>query len=197
MATPSAYQSLEGGLEAITRALEQGADPNEKREGKTLLDWAVTREYRNLVQVLLRFGADPNLANDPDPSDNDRFSRPLFGVARNDANREMLEILLKAGADANLTDDQGITPLMSAAMRGAIGNMRLLVEAGADAKALTDDDQDALSFALQGDYPDVVVFLLELGLDPTRRPNGQESALDEAKRRNFTRTLAVLHERGF
>jgi len=55
-----------GDNESVYRCLTQGADVNSKNKmnGWTCLHWAAKRGHTNLVEVLLRSNADPNVLND-------------------------------------------------------------------------------------------------------------------------------------
>jgi ankyrin repeat protein len=61
---------------------------------------------------------------------------------------EALRLLLETGADVNAANDQGLTPLMGAAHRGANEELAVLVEHGAklDAK-----DKGTMTGGYEGD----------------------------------------------
>lgn len=194
---PSLFKARDGGLDAISEALNKGGNSNEKENGRTILDWAASCRYIDVVRLLLEHGADPNLADDPDPDDYGRFSRPLFAVVGSDANKDIVALLLKSGADPNLTDDQGITPLISATLRGALENCKQLVAAGAEPQHRTKEGHDALFFAVNRNLPLMVSYLLDLGLDPAKRINEQNSAIETAQKKQFQGILEIFKERGF
>src|SRR5690606_10758939 len=70
LSLPAAALSLPDSVNAGERAaalelLAQGADANERSvDGTTALHWAVYRNDVELVELLLRKGADPNARND-------------------------------------------------------------------------------------------------------------------------------------
>lgn len=200
MSSTPLFDAIDAGLgiDAIAKALADGADPDEKKEGKTFLSWAVRCRYKYIVELLLKHGANSNLHDDPDPEDEGRYVTPLITAARRDNDKEMVELLLKAKADPNLTDDVQLTPLMCAAMHGALENCKLLVTAGADPMKVADNGADALYLAVTSEQSEVVRYLLDQGVDPTRRfGDSNKSALDIATKKNLTGTLAVLREKGF
>jgi len=89
----------------------------------TPLLFAANYGQRELAEVLLRHGANPNVHL--------RGETPL-GRAVLMHDEAMLDLLLRAGADASTILLNGITPLHRAAMRGHAEIARRLVDAGAD-----------------------------------------------------------------
>ena len=76
----------------------------------TALHWAVESDDLELLDLLLRAGADVKA------KDRFGFSPLYFAISNN--NLEMVRRLLKGGADANETDTAGDTLLMLAAREG-------------------------------------------------------------------------------
>jgi ankyrin repeat protein len=185
------------GLERLKALLASGANPDEKHEGRTALDWAVTLNDPRKVRALLDHNANPNLGEDPDPKNNGRYITPLIDAVTMDAKSEIVEILLQAGADPNLRDNLSMTPLMSACTHGATHNVKLLIAWKADVEAVTDDGLDALYFAMSRDSPEIVQCLLELGLNPVKQYRSGLTALSKAKKKNLKGTLEVLRKAGY
>jgi len=75
-------------LEAMKRAIAEGADPNEIDCDVTPLLWAILGGYFDAVKLLLENGADPNVR--PNPSDS-----PLWS-AEDDFGMVAIADLLKA-----------------------------------------------------------------------------------------------------
>ncbi len=61
---------------------------------------------------------------------------PLITCVRWQADIEIAQLLIKWGADVNMPDQEGVTPLMYAAMKGNSAAVDLLIQAGADRSAL-------------------------------------------------------------
>jgi ankyrin repeat protein len=179
---------------ALKSILAAGGDPNARIEGRTALDYAVTLGYEEKVRLLLSYHADPNLHEDPDPSNYGRFITPLIAATRNDERLGIIKLLLAAGANPNQCDDGGMTPLMCAATMGASGVVDLLLTSGAVPTIETPEGQTALHFAMMRDSPEIVRRLVHLGLDPTKPSARGPSPAQLAEKRNHAGALAVLTE---
>ena len=90
-----------GDFEATKSALDAGADVNcTFRDGWTPL-LSASKDYPNIVELLLANGADPNV-----PSN--RGYTPLMRAAGN-GSEQIVQLLLAAGADKRLVDCDGKT----------------------------------------------------------------------------------------
>jgi ankyrin repeat protein len=177
----------------LTAVLLAGGNPNAKVDGRTALDCAVMLGYEQKVRLLLSHGADPNVHEDPDLSNDGRFTTPLIDSARTDARVPILKALLEAGADPNQRDNVGMTALMYASLFGAARALAVLIENGAVATLETGDGQTALHFAMKRDNPEIVQQLISLGLDPEKSSGPRTpSPAALARKRNLTGTLQLL-----
>lgn len=77
----------------------------------------------NKVDLLLRYGADPNERNG--------FGVPILILATQDDNLAVVELLLQAGADPNLEDEDGMTALDYANEENNMTMVNLIVSYGA------------------------------------------------------------------
>ena len=112
----------------MRKLIEQHADVNAPQaDGATALHWAVFRSDKEMVDLLLRAGANPKAANRDG-------STPLW-LASINGDAAIIEALLKAGADANEKLPLGRTPLMAAARTGNVDAMKVLLDHGADVNA--------------------------------------------------------------
>jgi ankyrin repeat protein len=123
--------------EAITIAkllLKAGANPNAetKLEVKPL-HWASARGQKNMVELLLKAGADTK-AQDPN---NDDFT-PLHWASE-EGHLPVVKQLISANANIEAKDQHGNTALHLAAIKGHIPTVSFLVEAGASRDAKNKD----------------------------------------------------------
>jgi len=188
-ADPFIRAAQEDDLEALS-ALLAGQDVNlrDEQSGTTALEHAVKNSNLEMVELLLRAGANVNATDESDTtvlmmlddeatsdlvwalinagadvnSKNDSGNTPLMLTAVEN-NCEALKALLDAGAEVNAKNKQGRTALMFAASDGLVNNVRALVLAGADINALDEDDDNALSLAVENDHMSVVRFLRSKG----------------------------------
>lgn len=142
-------------LTLIKRLLEEGADPNQRmasstetrtifthqwlrEEGATPLLRAAQSGDLELIELLLEYGADPNIPTEHDVT-------PLMvasGIAwvegvtfewSREQTLEVMQRLIELGADVNAQDTEDYrTALMGAAHKGHTEGVQLLVDNGAD-----------------------------------------------------------------
>lgn len=152
-------------IEAVKRALRQGADVNSTQEeksksyyGLTALMIAASEGAMNAAQLLIKSDADVNIA------DSNQWT--ALAYASYYGYVEIAKQLIVAGADKEARDDSDCTPLMCATGNGKIQTVQLLIEAGADIDAYSKDfGFTPLSFAARGGYTDIVKLLLDSGAD--------------------------------
>lgn len=152
-------------IEAVKRALRQGADVNSTQEeksksyyGLTALMIAASEGAMNAAQLLIKSDADVNIA------DSNQWT--ALAYASYYGYVEIAKQLIVAGADKEARDDSDCTPLMCATGNGKIQTVQLLIEAGADINAYSKDfGFTPLSFAARGGYTDIVKLLLDSGAD--------------------------------
>ena len=95
---------------------------------------------------------------------NDGWSALHF--AASDSSPEIIEYLLSLGMTVNMTDKSGQTPLMCACYKGGrLDNIKRLLELGADIQQLEfNDGWSALHFAARDSSPEIIEYLLSLGM---------------------------------
>jgi uncharacterized protein len=127
-------------------------------DGATALAWSVYWDSKEITEVLLRAGANPNIANEYGIT-------PLFLAVKN-RNAAMVEVLLDGGANANATLWSGESPLMTAAKTGVNEVVNTLLAHGADINIQEPRrNQSALMWAIAFDNPDTARVLIEEGAD--------------------------------
>lgn len=192
-----------GHFELAARLLEAGADPNDARSGFTplhALSW-VRKPRRgdgidgtppprgtgkigslDLVDELVRRGADVNLALGPGPGNADGLGRegatPFLFAART-ADLPLMRKLVAHGADPRMANDSGRTPLLAASgvMLGpesdeaasedeALAAAEYLVGLGADLDAVDSHGDSVMHGAAYKQSPKLVRFFAARGADP-------------------------------
>jgi len=132
-------------------------------DGSTALSWAAYEDDEIAIDLLIRAGADVNVATDF------HAVTPLALACAN-GNSGAVAKLLAAGADPNIANRGGETPLMACANTGAEEGIRALLKRGADVNAKEGkDDQTALMWAAAEKHPQVVRALVKNGANVAAR----------------------------
>src|SRR5262245_51944826 len=112
----------------VRTLLNQQVDVNAKSgDGSTALLWAAHWNTLETAGLLIRAGADANLAND--------FRMTPLSQACTNGSAAMVDLLLKAGANPNTRVATGVPPLMTCAKSGNVDTVRALLAARADVNA--------------------------------------------------------------
>ncbi|EDQ86259.1 uncharacterized protein MONBRDRAFT_11038 [Monosiga brevicollis MX1] len=141
-------------------------------DNKTPLHYACDSGHDNVVEMLLKHGADAN-AKDKDNK------TPLYYACRN-CHDNVVGMLLKHGADANAKDNDNKTRLHYACDSGHDNLVEMLLKHGADANAKDKDGKAPLHYACGHGYVKVVEILLEHGADAKVKDNDLRTPLHAA-----------------
>lgn len=121
--------------------------------GFTPLGMATHFGNENIVRLLLKSGADPNLA-----SDNGYRVYPLHTAI--DSNFEgIAKMLIEAGAEVNVIQAYNITPLHAAAQNGNIEMLILLLENGALVDIKNDSGKTPSDLAFEKGHHEIAKIL--------------------------------------
>jgi len=167
-----------GDITAVRALIAQKSDVNAPQaDGATALHWAVFKSNKELVDILLKAGANPKAANR-------EGSTPLW-IASVNGDAATIEALLTAGADPNEKLPLGRTPLMTASRTGNIAAMKVLIDRGADVNAReTQRGTTPLMWAADEGHAAAVKFLIDRGANIAARSNpaqrGRGPALGKA-----------------
>lgn len=157
-----------------------------KETGENLLMLAVEADDLELIEMLLKAGADPNRGIGKPTEVYPENEPPLRWVESVEAAR----LLLDAGADPNLRDGVGNPPLVRA-LDGRLHDLtRLLLERGADPLA-RDAVGESLVSSARRDAPESFQILLPIVLERLRATPGRALTVEPKRAgRDFVRGFA-------
>ena len=143
----------------LFKSRSDGLDVNETQaDGTSALAWAVYHDDISSTELFLKFGADPNIAND--------LGVTPLSLACENGNATIISKLLQAGADSNKARVTGVTPLMLCANMGTSVAVEELIKHGADVNVSENKEhQTALMWATAEKYPRVIQLLVDAGAD--------------------------------
>ena len=181
---------MDGDADGLARYLAAGGDANAAHNGNPLLTWAcsLALDHPQMVKLLVEHGADVNRRGHK--GEIPIVTTSYLGAA------STVALLLGAGARVNDADDDiGQTALMAAAKGGHLDGVERLVAHGGKVDAKDKRGSTALHWsATEGDHPDVVRYLLKVGLDPDEKNASGRSPKDYARSLNRHRMLKVMEQ---
>lgn len=164
-----------------------GADANAKdKDGFTPLFSATQASFFEAAQLLLKYGADPNIS--AGPYDENPFARSL-----NSGQTPFVELFLKYGANTDTVMGNGNTPFIQAITKTvAIKLVDLMLMYNADPNCKNGRGESALFRAINAERLDIVAALIDHGADPDL-PGPKHMLWPSVHQ---PRTLELLLERG-
>jgi ankyrin repeat protein len=196
--TPLMAAAGAGRVLAVRMLLERGADVNaaDSFQYQTALMWATSEGHLEVVDALLKGGADPNLqarVNALTERKNADYPSGGFSAlmwATRNGHEAVVRRLVEGGADPNLTNGDGATATMMAIVNDRYDLAAALVELGADANdgslyhAVEMRDATTDWYARDGSRLranhhnartalDLIAVLLDAGADPNKPFVGQ------------------------
>jgi len=134
---------------------DKEAQPNcTNVNGATPLHFAVYYQNKEILELLIKYGANPNVKEYYDVG----FCTPLHrAIERN--NYELCKILLAAGADPNIQEKNGFTALHYAARKGFADIVKLLLDSGVDVNKRDSFGNNASYWAKAGGFTKVMELL--------------------------------------
>lgn len=177
-----------GDADALTAALERGADPNaEIGPDVTPLVASIRRDDAELVRLLAEAGADVNQVGDGGFTPLHRAGEAAGG--------EVVTVLLEAGAapDAETEGPYGFLPIQVAAFRNNPEAIEAFVAFGVPVdQRNVFFDATALHYAAFGDSVEAIEALLQLGADPQALQMDGQTPLEVAQLNGNEQAAAIL-----
>ncbi len=172
--------------QALRKLVSQKVDVNARAgDGSTALLWLAHWNDADSADLLLRQGADANIAND--------FGMTPLSQACLNASTQFVRQLLVAGAHSYTAIATGETPLMTCAKTGNADAVKLLVEYGAVVNAKEpSQNQTALMWAAAERHPSVVSALIEEHADMKAQTKAGFAAIHFAARVGDLESLKLL-----
>ncbi|XP_047455020.1 B-cell lymphoma 3 protein homolog [Mugil cephalus] len=159
---------------------------------QTPLHLAVITEQTNMVEALLRAGADPAAL--------DRNGQTALHLCCEYGQRDCLSVVLSLSSSPlclEIRNFGGLSPLHLAVLQGRQDLAKMLLEAGADINAMDfKSGQSPLMHAVESNNPDMVHFLIENGCDVNSQSYSGNTALHSACGRGQVDTVRLLLKSG-
>ncbi|XP_059211868.1 ankyrin repeat and SOCS box protein 2-like [Centropristis striata] len=153
-------------------------------KNQTALLLAASQGHVSCVDLLLKRGGDPNIANKEKET-------PLFAACEQ-PNEAVVKLLLRAGAKVNLCSVQGVSPLHEACRHGQLDICRTLLKAGADHHAKNIYGIRPLFIAAQHGHTAVLQLLASRGADVNGQAGDGASPLLEACKNGHVEAVKTL-----
>ena len=168
------------------RMIEKGANVNILGDQhRTPLHYAVFNNHTEIAKILIEKGANVNAQTLTEGSS-------PFHLAALKGDLDILKIMSDKGADLNKPDSKGMTALMYA-LGGEQRNAALfLIGKGVDLHALNQGKDNALHYAAQQGYVDVIRLLLEQRVDRNIKDKDGETPLDIARKFKHPEAAEIL-----
>jgi len=158
-------------------------------DGSTALLWAAHWNDLQTAELLIRAGADANVAND--------FRMTPLSQACTNASSALVDLLLKAGANPNTPIATGETPIMTCARTGNVDAVRMLFVHGADVNAKEPiQNQTAAMWAAAEGHTQVLRTLIEVKADLMAHTKTGFTPLHFAARVGDLESARILLEAG-
>ena len=160
----------------------------DEQTGTTALEYAVRNGNREMVQVLLRSGAEPNRANEA--------KQTVLMMLGEECTSDIVWDLIHAGAKVNLKDEDGDTALIEAAMVNNVGVLNALLHAGANVDERNNDGKTAFMVAAENGLLKNIRALITAGADMNARDRKRKTSLVYAKENGHDRVVRLLQSFG-
>lgn len=166
-----------GDRDAFRLALASGAQVNGIYEGETALQWALAKQRFAMARILLKAGADWQLARAPGaPS--------ALMLAAQHGQNDLVKQLILLGADIDYADQRGFTALVNAAQAGHLTTMKILLNAGANPNVVA-ANKSVLMHVVENNNALLSQVLIKAGADVNYSDDSGDTALKIARRLGY------------
>uniref|UniRef100_A0A1X7VQA4 Death domain-containing protein n=1 Tax=Amphimedon queenslandica TaxID=400682 RepID=A0A1X7VQA4_AMPQE len=194
-----------GNAKIASLLLKAGAETDLKLNGYTALYLATFDSHHEIVELLLRFNADPNIPADDgatplmiacshrqkkivklllqagayvDLQGKDSFNRQTaLHIPAFDNNTEILSLLLNANANVNIQNINGYSPMHFICLNGNEEMVRRFLVAGADVNLCSHKGESPLHAAVYSSKTKIAETLLNAGADPDLASENNDTSL--------------------
>lgn len=190
-----------GNLRAVEAAITHRANPNQQDEkGVSPLMWATYHGNLPIVDVLLKAGANVNLACanlNLLPEEPIKYRDTPLGLAVSQGHLPVVQALLNKGANINVENNLRRPALLLAVQTGNTAMVRTLLDAGANLNAKGGlDENTPLIEAVKTGNQTIMGMLVKAGAEVDTTNKNGESALSLTKQNGSTKMMAVVKAQG-
>ena len=151
-------------VRAVTLLVAAGAKTNTRNDvGRTPLYEAIGNDDVAMIKALIAAGADVNDAGKAVRKEFESGETLVMEAVDRQDPDELLAALIAGGADVNKGNMYGVNPIMSAAMQGKAGAVKLLIAGKANVNAVDSAGTPVIFSAVQGGNADVFRLLVAGG----------------------------------
>jgi len=150
LAVGLASEAGRGNFQGVQKLLNEGANPDyhQKRHGSTALMTATWNGHVNVVEVLLKSGANLNSA--------DKYGKTPLMYACQYGQDKVITVLVSRGASVEARSKDGRTALMYAARNGGFYPTCLMLKLGAKIAPVDRDGKSAITIAATQDIKNIL-----------------------------------------
>ncbi len=182
--TPLIHAAAFGHEEVFDELVTAGADINQEKDGRSVLQFAVADNKLSIVKRLIKLKADLNHQN--------AKGQTALIIAIINKNEAMAQALIEAGADVNLKDQDGNTALMWATFGNNEVIVKKLIEKKADLNIQNKHGDTALILAVNKNHEAIAQDLIAAGADLDKKSAVGFTALEMAIKNNNSNLVEKL-----
>jgi len=162
--TPLHYEAKTGDIKSIKALIDAGANINEHDNISfiTPLDEAILNNKKFAVELLLKSGADINIAKERHPVLHNAARQKCISNLNSDI-PDIIHLLSEYGADINDVDRTGDTALHEAAYCGNVDAALIFIKKGIEINARNKSRETALGVAIEKEQNQIAEIIREHG----------------------------------